>query len=68
MSYKALGVRFVAGTTRDTLDAGQLNRLADIESKQAEYLTECMAKGTQYKKIYKDVGNNILKRFNPSSR
>lgn len=61
MTYNAVGIERTGVPARDTLTAGQLEILAAIEAKQSELITECMAKGTPYKKIYRKVKKKISK-------
>ena len=59
MAYNILGVDVKILNTRDTLDARQLERLEDIERKQAQYLHEYMACGIPYKKIFKKIKKKL---------
>ncbi len=63
MAYSALGVKFKTSYVRDTLDPEQLEVLAKIERRQAEYLYESMANNVPYKKIYKNLRKQIFKEF-----
>ncbi len=63
MAYSTLGVKFKTSDVRDTLDGKQLKTLGEIECKQAELLYECMAYGTPYKKIFKNVKKKLAKEF-----